>query len=172
MIVHRNVVKREQNFIPANDRILVIPISASPVNTIIIQVYPPPTEHSVEEVQEFYDQIRSTIRKLPKHKVLILIGSFNVKIENVFFDERRNPSYLSTETGPPILVNELKAAIKSLLEGRAPGPDERQMWHVGLSCDKAGHWIASRCQLVWSYSDSGCMLVQLLGLNLYSTYCR
>ncbi|GJQ69987.1 hypothetical protein Trydic_g22494 [Trypoxylus dichotomus] len=68
-LVHRSVVKHVWNFVPVNDR-----ISVSLVNTNSIQVYTPISEHSDKEVQEFYDQIHSTLRNIPKHKLLILMG--------------------------------------------------------------------------------------------------
>lgn len=42
-----------------------------------IQVYAPTSE---EEVDEFYSQIKTLIKKLPKQKLLILVGDFNTKI--------------------------------------------------------------------------------------------
>jgi len=74
MLVHKSVVKHVRNFVPVNDRILLIQINAVPVNTNIIQVYAPTTDHSDEEIQEFYDQIHSTINNLPKQQLLILMG--------------------------------------------------------------------------------------------------
>lgn len=80
MLVHRSVVKHVRNFIPVNERILLIQINASPVNTNIIQVYAPTTDHSDGEIQEFYDQIHNVIKNLPKHELLIIMGDFNARI--------------------------------------------------------------------------------------------
>lgn len=79
MLVHRSVVKYVRNFVPVNDRILLIQINASPVNTNIIQVYAPTTDHSDEEMQEFYNQIHNTIKNLSKHELLHINGRYQRK---------------------------------------------------------------------------------------------
>lgn len=80
IIVHQNVSRSVTNFVPVNERIILLQISATPVNMNIVQVYAPTTDHSDEEIIEFYSEINNVIKNLPKHEMLILLGDFNAKI--------------------------------------------------------------------------------------------
>uniref|UniRef100_A0A8D8Q762 Craniofacial development protein 2 n=1 Tax=Cacopsylla melanoneura TaxID=428564 RepID=A0A8D8Q762_9HEMI len=80
IIVHKDIVKHVSNFVPVNDRIMLLQINSSPVNTNIIQAYAPTTDHSDEEVQLMYDQIQNILKKLPKHELNIVMGDFNAKV--------------------------------------------------------------------------------------------
>lgn len=80
VVVNKDVARHVSNFVPVNERIMLLQLNAKPVNTNIIQVYAPTSDHSDEEVEEFYSQIEDLIKKLPKHELLILMGDFNAKV--------------------------------------------------------------------------------------------
>uniref|UniRef100_A0A8D8Z4U1 Craniofacial development protein 2 n=1 Tax=Cacopsylla melanoneura TaxID=428564 RepID=A0A8D8Z4U1_9HEMI len=80
VIMHKSVANHVTNFVPVNERVLLIQINASPVNMNIIQVYAPTTEYSDEHIQEFYNHIDTLIKNLPKHEMLVVMGDFNAKI--------------------------------------------------------------------------------------------
>ena len=44
-----------------------------------MEVYAPTTSYSDDEVDDFYDQLQSTINKTPRQDILIIMGDFNAK---------------------------------------------------------------------------------------------
>ena len=46
----------------------------------IIQVYAPTSDHEDQEVEELYEQIENTLKKVPKIDLIIIQGDFNAKI--------------------------------------------------------------------------------------------
>ena len=49
------------NFNTINERVENIRLHATPFNVTILQVYVPTTDHSDEEIEHFYNILRSTI---------------------------------------------------------------------------------------------------------------
>ena len=50
------------------------------MNVTIIQVYAPTSDHEDQEVEELYEQIENTLKKVPKKDLIIIQGDFNAKI--------------------------------------------------------------------------------------------
>uniref|UniRef100_A0A8D8SXR8 Craniofacial development protein 2 n=1 Tax=Cacopsylla melanoneura TaxID=428564 RepID=A0A8D8SXR8_9HEMI len=80
IIVHKSIAPKVRNFVPINERIMLIQMEAAPVNINILQVYAPTSDHTEEEINYFYTQIASITRKIPKKEVLIVMGDFNAKV--------------------------------------------------------------------------------------------
>lgn len=79
-IVAKTVAECVTNFVPVSERVMLLQINALPVQLNIIQVYAPTTDHSDEEVAEFYTQITGILQQLPKKELTIIMGDFNAKI--------------------------------------------------------------------------------------------
>ena len=58
----------------------MLQINANPANINILQVYAPTTDHSDDEVIEFYFKIIEALIKLPKKDLIITMGDFNAKV--------------------------------------------------------------------------------------------
>ena len=65
---------------PVNDRIITIRIQGNPINSTIIQVYPPAANADDEERDAFYGKLQETLASVPKADVLIVLGDMNAKI--------------------------------------------------------------------------------------------
>ena len=62
-------------------------------------------------------------------------------IEELFNDTRPDPLQISGESGPKILEEEVQAAINSLKEGKAPGPDGLEAEFLKLMNDENIRWL-------------------------------
>ena len=65
---------------PVSSRVIMIRVSGRPVNITVIQVYAPTTDYEDQEVEEFYEEIETTIKKVPKKDFLIVQGDWNAKV--------------------------------------------------------------------------------------------
>ena len=65
---------------PISSRLITIRVSAKPMNVTIIQVYAPTSDHEDQEVEELYEQIKNTLKKVPKKDLIIIQGDSNAKI--------------------------------------------------------------------------------------------
>lgn len=65
---------------PVSDRVMSIKLKAKPVNINIIQIYAPTSTASDTDLDNFYIELETTISKIPKRELLILMGDLNAKI--------------------------------------------------------------------------------------------
>ena len=79
-LVKNSIVKSVLGFLPVNERCLLLKLKGKPFNISIIQVYAPTTDHSEEELEEFYESVNSTIKEVKSTDVLIVMGDFNAKV--------------------------------------------------------------------------------------------
>ena len=63
-----------------SDRVLYVRIRAAPFNISLIEVYVPTTEATDEEVEEFYDQIRTALEISQSQDIVFVTGDFNAKV--------------------------------------------------------------------------------------------
>ena len=68
MMVSRSIAEYVTNFVSVSE---LLQMNAWPAKINILQVYAPTTDHSEEEVEEFYAQITALVRKLPKQDLTI-----------------------------------------------------------------------------------------------------
>lgn len=80
IIMHKSVAQNVSNFVPVNERIMLIQLKAIPANVNIIQVYAPTSEHEEEDINNFYNELNTLIKKIPKRELLIIMGDFNAKV--------------------------------------------------------------------------------------------
>ena len=46
----------------------------------VVQVYAPTSDHSDEELEEFYASVQSALKKVDKRDIKIVLGDFNAKV--------------------------------------------------------------------------------------------
>ena len=99
-LVHKNTIIAVMGCRPVSSRLITIRLRASPFNFTIVQVYAPTTTHSVEEIEDFYQQIQEVIFETPKEDILVVQGDWNAKIgEDAQKDWKGTCSpYCNTET--------------------------------------------------------------------------
>ncbi|KAJ3613297.1 hypothetical protein NHX12_019547 [Muraenolepis orangiensis] len=94
----RRALRRVQQH---TDRILVADFEGNPVTTVM-SVYSPTNAAPVEDVEKFYDELRTAIHHVPAHNFLVILGDFNARLgpEDAPFtyhnNTNRNGEYLST----------------------------------------------------------------------------
>ncbi|KAJ8416915.1 hypothetical protein AAFF_G00327930 [Aldrovandia affinis] len=64
---------------PHTNRILSADFEGSPVTTVM-SVYSPTNVALIEEVERFYDDLRTAIHHVPAHNFLIILGDFNARL--------------------------------------------------------------------------------------------
>ena len=79
-IVNKEKVNSVIGCTPISSRIITIRISAKPKNMTIIQVYAPTQDYDDDIVEEFYEELEDTIKKVPKKDLLVIQGDWNAKI--------------------------------------------------------------------------------------------
>ena len=63
-----------------SDRIVMIKLNTKPVPLNIIQVYAPTSDCDDEEIETFYNDLRSTKDKIPSRERCIIMGDLNAKV--------------------------------------------------------------------------------------------
>jgi len=79
-IVRKETVNSIISCTPVSSRVIVIRVSARPHNMTVINAYAPTTDHSDEEIEEFYEQLDNTIAEVPKKDILVITGDWNAKV--------------------------------------------------------------------------------------------
>ena len=74
--VARRLIEIEQ----CSDRLIMIKVSATPVDMVIIQVYMPTSDHTDEEIEDMYEQIEKLINGVKGNTNLIVMGDFNASV--------------------------------------------------------------------------------------------
>ncbi|CAH1244595.1 Hypp7340 [Branchiostoma lanceolatum] len=64
---------------PFNDRILIVNFQGNPATTIMV-TYCPTNVADENIINEHYDNLRSAIRSIPAHNLLMIVGDFNARI--------------------------------------------------------------------------------------------
>ncbi|KAL1446308.1 hypothetical protein WDU94_012325 [Cyamophila willieti] len=80
IIVSKEIDKCITNFVPVFERVMLIQISARPVNVNVIQIYAPTADKEDSEADELYSRITQIYEKLPKQDVNLVMGDFNAKL--------------------------------------------------------------------------------------------
>ena len=74
------VAKSLMGFWVVSSRVIVVKLKASPFNITVIQVYAPTTDHSEEEIDEFYEQLETAKRQAGSQDILMIMGDLNAKV--------------------------------------------------------------------------------------------
>jgi endonuclease/exonuclease/phosphatase family metal-dependent hydrolase len=80
IMLDEEVAKRVTEIEQCSDRLIMVRVSATPVDMIIIQVYMPTTDHEDDEIEEMYEQIESMIKKQKGNINVIIMGDFNASV--------------------------------------------------------------------------------------------
>jgi len=79
-LVHTKNIGSILGYTPVSSRIMSIRIKTKLFNFNIVQVYTPTTDHSDEEIEQFYDHLQTVKYRLLKKDIVIVQGDWNAKV--------------------------------------------------------------------------------------------
>ena len=79
-LVHKDTVSTVMGCRPISSRLITIRLRSTPFNVFIIQAYAPTSDHSEEDLEDFYQQLQAVIEDIPKKDILIVQGDWNAKV--------------------------------------------------------------------------------------------
>ena len=96
---------------PHTNRILSADFEGNPVTTVM-SVYSPTNVAPIEEVEKFYDDLRTAIHHVPAHNFLIILGDFNARLgpEDAPFTYHTNTNRNGEHLAALLTEHELLAA--------------------------------------------------------------
>ena len=83
-----------------NDSILIANFQSNPQTTVIV-AYSPTNTSSLEVTEEFYNKLKDTVKNVPAHNFLMILGDFNARLAKEDFrysfhsESNRNGDLLS-----------------------------------------------------------------------------
>jgi len=77
IILDKEVRQRVSKVVHHSDRLLLIKITAEPVDVVLIQVYMPTTNAEDEEVEAMYEEIEQLVKKEKAADQVIIMGDWN-----------------------------------------------------------------------------------------------
>ena len=80
ILMTAEVAKCLMGYWAVSGRVIVAKLNANPFNITIIQVYAPTSDHSDEEIDEFYEQLDSAKRQAGSQDVIMVMGDLNAKV--------------------------------------------------------------------------------------------
>lgn len=86
-ILMRDSVSRSvKGFWPVSKRVMMVKLSAKPIDICVLQVYAPTTDHSDEEVEEFYGDVARALKQVKSGEVVFVMGDLNAKVGSSSID--------------------------------------------------------------------------------------
>lgn len=79
-IVSKHVEKCVKSVCYVSDRVIMLQLNSRPVDINLIQVYAPTSVSDEEEIEKFYDTIKSVTDKIKKKDITIIMGDLNAKV--------------------------------------------------------------------------------------------
>ena len=79
MLLSPTAYKALNSVEPISERILVATFNGNP-QTTVINCYSPTNVEEVSKVEDFYNELSSIIRQIPKHNLLLVGGDFNAHL--------------------------------------------------------------------------------------------
>ena len=83
LILRNAVAKSLIGYRPISDRVIVVKLQAKPFNIYMIQVYAPTHDYNDENIEEFYEQIKSAVSYTKSSDIICIMGDLNAKVGNV-----------------------------------------------------------------------------------------
>ena len=83
IILRNEVAKSLIRYWPISDRVIVVKLQAKPFNINMIQVYAPTQDYDDETIEEFYEQIQSTVSYTKSSDIICIMGDLNAKDGNI-----------------------------------------------------------------------------------------
>lgn len=78
-LVHKDVTKSVMECRFISSRLITMRLAAQPFNISLVQVHAPTSTASDIEMEQFYQQLKDTMRTIPKKDVLLVMGYWNAK---------------------------------------------------------------------------------------------
>ncbi len=80
IIVDKDTAKRVSGVDQISDRVMLIKLSAEPVDIVVVQVYMPTTEHEDEEIEMMYEQLEEILSKQKGTDCVVVMGDMNAVV--------------------------------------------------------------------------------------------
>ncbi|XP_042871504.1 craniofacial development protein 2-like [Penaeus japonicus] len=80
MVLDKEHSKSLKGYWPLSDRVLLVKLSAKPLDINIIQTYVPTADSSEEELEKFYSEIETALKHCKSFENTIIQGDFNAKV--------------------------------------------------------------------------------------------
>ena len=96
VILGKNTANAVKGYWTISDRVILIKLSARPLDLNIIQVYAPTSSSSEEDLESFYLDIQKAIKQCKTQENTIVMGDFNAKIGEGRDDNTVGPYGLGT----------------------------------------------------------------------------
>ena len=111
LMVSPQARKALRRVLPHTNRILSADFEGNPVTTVM-SVYSPTNVAPIEEVEKFYDDLRTAIHHVPAHNFLIILGDFNARLgpEDAQFTYHTNTNRNGEHLAALLTEHELLAA--------------------------------------------------------------
>ena len=64
-----------------SERCMCMRVGTHPVNTLLVQVYAPTSQHTEEEMEEFYSEVKDVVKENKEYgDIVIIMGDYNAKV--------------------------------------------------------------------------------------------
>ncbi|XP_045477031.1 craniofacial development protein 2-like [Harmonia axyridis] len=87
ILVSKKLARSVYEYLPINDRLIMITFNAKPTKLHIFQVYMPTTDADDDEVEEVYKVLEEKISKIPRKHIVIVMGDWNAKVGETLNDD-------------------------------------------------------------------------------------
>ena len=74
IILRNEVAKSLIGYWPISDRVVMVKLQAKPFNIIMIQLYAPTQDYNDETIEEFYEQIQSSVSYTKSSGIICIVG--------------------------------------------------------------------------------------------------
>ncbi|XP_008486054.1 craniofacial development protein 2-like, partial [Diaphorina citri] len=80
VMLTKELGKRVKGYVHRKGRIILVKIDTKPVDTVIIQIYMPTTQHGDSAIEEMYDEIQKLLDETKGGDNIILMGDWNAAV--------------------------------------------------------------------------------------------
>jgi endonuclease/exonuclease/phosphatase family metal-dependent hydrolase len=80
LILDNEIAKRVNKVVQHSDRLLLVKVSAEPVDLVVVQVYMPTSAEDDIEVEKIYEELEELIDKEKGNDYLVVMGDFNAVV--------------------------------------------------------------------------------------------
>ena len=74
IMMTKRVSKALQGYLPILDQVIMAKFEGKPANIVIVQLYAPTNDHSDDEIEEFYADVKKPLKQVKSRNILILMG--------------------------------------------------------------------------------------------------
>ena len=80
MIIDKKYAAGVMGFLPISNRVMIVKIEGKPFNLAVIQAYAPTSDHSEEDIEQFYEDMEKAHQQVKSTDILVVMGDMNAKI--------------------------------------------------------------------------------------------